>query len=121
MIEANPNTRPWRASVTYAAKQRAPAMPLQGPIFVTVEFFFPFPKGLLKKDGTPKSKDVPWKHTKPDIDKLLRAILDGCTDAGLWRDDSQVCRVAAEKYHSAKPYCAVRVGEIAPPLPFAEE
>jgi Holliday junction resolvase RusA-like endonuclease len=36
----------------------------------------------------------------PDLDKLQRAILDGFTDAGVWRDDSQVVRIRATKQYA---------------------
>jgi Holliday junction resolvase RusA-like endonuclease len=31
-----------------------------------------------------------WPAVRPDSDKLLRAVLDGLTEAGVWRDDGQV-------------------------------
>ena len=33
----------------------------------------------------------------PDIDKLIRAILDGLTDAQVWHDDGQVVWLQAAK------------------------
>jgi len=33
----------------------------------------------------------------PDLDKLVRAVCDGLTDAGIWDDDSQVIRLIARK------------------------
>lgn len=32
-----------------------------------------------------------------DLDGPIKAILDGCTKAGIWADDSQVWRLAVEK------------------------
>ena len=49
---------------------------------------------------------APWRATvtaharqamTEHLDKLLRAVLDGVTDAGAWRDDSQVAQLSAVK------------------------
>jgi Holliday junction resolvase RusA-like endonuclease len=37
---------------------------------------------------------------RPDLDKLLRSTLDGLTDAGVWRDDSQVVSISAAKVYA---------------------
>lgn len=110
MVQDNQKLLPWRDSVTAAASAAWPFPPLLGPVAVTCEFFFPFRSQDLRKDGSRKRpNEVPWKSAKPDIDKLIRAVLDALTAAGIWRDDGQVCRIAAEKYHHEKPYLSVKV------------
>lgn len=37
---------------------------------------------------------------KPDVDKVLRAVLDGLTSAGVWRDDAQVVSEATSKVYA---------------------
>lgn len=95
ITNANPRTKAWRTSVSDAAlKARADALPIEGVgVEVFVEFYLPRPA------SAPKRVTVPAK--KPDVDKLLRAILDGITDAGVWRDDAQVVRVVATKAFAA--------------------
>jgi Holliday junction resolvase RusA-like endonuclease len=95
ITNANPRTRIWRSSVSDAARSaRGDALPLEGVgVEVLVEFYLPRPA------SAPKRVTVPAK--KPDVDKLLRAILDGITDAGVWRDDAQVVRVVATKVFAA--------------------
>jgi crossover junction endodeoxyribonuclease RusA len=70
------------------------------PMEVVLTFYFPRPQShygtgrnahILK----PSAPDYPTKP--PDIDKLMRAIFDGATDAGLWLDDAQVVDVHAIK------------------------
>lgn len=39
--------------------------------------------------------------TKPDLDKLVRAILDALTSAGVYADDSQVVAIATWKVYTA--------------------
>jgi Holliday junction resolvase RusA-like endonuclease len=87
----NPRTRPWRAMVRDAAMQaRAGAVPLEGVgLEVVVEFYLPRPASAPKRVTEPAKK--------PDLDKLLRALLDGITDAGVWRDDALVIVASARK------------------------
>lgn len=86
----NLRTRPWKQSVTFEASvAMAATKPIADPVTVSVLFYLPRPK------TAPRSVLEPAK--KPDIDKLVRAILDALTDAGVWIDDSQVVSVAARK------------------------
>lgn len=87
--------RPWREAVKQAALDVvAGAARLEGPVSVEVVFTFDPPK------SAPKSRRCwPITRSSGDVDKLVRAVFDALTDAGVWRDDSQVVRLAAEKAH----------------------
>ncbi len=39
---------------------------------------------------------------KPDIDNLVKAVMDAMTFAGVWRDDSLVWNVHATKIYAGK-------------------
>lgn len=41
--------------------------------------------------------DELYSAEKPDLDKLERAVFDGITKGGAWRDDKQVARNVTEK------------------------
>jgi Holliday junction resolvase RusA-like endonuclease len=59
----------------------------------------PRPKSMKKTAAT-------TPHTKkPDIDNLLKAVMDALTDIKIWRDDSFVCLT-----HSSKWYAGGRSG-----------
>jgi len=84
---------PWRDSVRAAAAAAMGGRELElGPVFVVAEFGFPRPKGHY---GTGRNcctvrPSAPICHSQaPDIDKLLRAVLDSMTGV-VFRDDSQV-------------------------------
>lgn len=108
LVESSRAVGPWREAVR-AETQRAMNGygPADGPLQVSARFYFARPKSHwrtgrnahLLKDGAP-----PWPWTKPDVDKLARAILDGLTEGGAWIDDGQVVKLAASK-HYATPDC----------------
>ncbi len=84
--------KPWRAEVTRVAGEAwAGRESLAGAVSVEVRFVFERPKTV--------KRDTP--HVKPDIDKLLRALFDGVTDAKVWLDDAQVVSVIATKVYGA--------------------
>lgn len=104
MVESSKAVKPWREAVKWAAGEAvADSNGLRyptGPVNVTVDFTFRRPRNHyrtgrfadLLRDDAPELVD-----TKPDIDKLLRSTFDALTDAGVWRDDSQVAVVIATK------------------------
>lgn len=110
--EANPRTRPWRATVAWhAADAYAGQPPMLGEIRVYANFKFPRPKSHLTAKGELR-RGARWaKTSKPDLDKLLRALLDGLTDGGVFRDDAQVAYVSAWKHYSDQPGVSVDVRE----------
>jgi crossover junction endodeoxyribonuclease RusA len=85
----------WQKAVARAVDVTTP---LPGGLWLTVEFRLPRPKShYVNGDGQRVKPTAPVSHTtKPDIDKLQRALLDGLTGA-LYADDSQVVRVSAAK------------------------
>lgn len=67
----------------------------------------------------PRGRTVRRQHPckKPDIDKLLRTVLDALTNAGLWADDSQVVEVRSAKRYATDarpPGVVIRAKEIPP-------
>ena len=77
--------RNWRASVQQAAADAVPE-PLSGPIEIGARFV------LSRPQSAPKSRI--WPDVQPDLDKLVRALLDSLTGIA-FHDDKQVCRLAA--------------------------
>jgi Holliday junction resolvase RusA-like endonuclease len=75
-----------RAAALEAMQGKAP---LEGPLQIRIGFTMPRPNTV------PRARRN-YPATKPDIDKLARAALDGLTGA-LYRDDSQVIELDAHK------------------------
>lgn len=102
MREDNPATKPWRSAVAWeATAAMAGAAPMAGPLELAALFYFPRPKSHYRtgkhadilKDSAPF-----YCATKPDADKLLRAIGDALTGI-VFRDDSQFVKVTATKLY----------------------
>lgn len=68
--------------------------PLEGPLAVAMQFYFPRPAYMLKKKYP---QDVPLPMASgPDIDNLEKAVFDALNKLA-WRDDKQICRVSKSK------------------------
>ena len=80
MYESNKNLKAWRKHVTETLTQQHKGKQLLGALAVRITVKFARPKTVTRKNVT----------VKPDVDKLARAILDSGTDAGIWKDDSQI-------------------------------
>ena len=97
MVEMAGNPlKQWRTAISCKMKGEAAKIGWQlteAPVSVKLIFH-------LKRPKKPRFMDP---ATRPDVDKLSRAVLDAITDSGvIWRDDSQVVRLLAEK-HYARP------------------
>ena len=120
VTSSNENLRPWRESVTWAARDamadRGWAQ-ATGPMRAEVSFWMPRPK------SAPKTRDI-LPVTGKDADKMLRSIFDSLTNAGVWVDDSQVCagsftkryvvgphlpKIYVEHFHRVEPGVVIRI------------
>ena len=95
-IEASKYLPAWRKAITAAAiaeiENRSWAKSIE-PIEIEVIFY-------LERPATVSVAKRPWPIKPPDLDKLLRGVLDGMTDAGVWDDDGQVVKITAWKVYA---------------------
>jgi len=90
MVESSQSLGPWRERVAIAAHNAMENRPLiDGAVTMRIMFVLPRPK------NTPKTF-TPRAIKRPDLDKLVRAVLDAVTDTIL-ADDSQVVGLRADK------------------------
>jgi Holliday junction resolvase RusA-like endonuclease len=66
-----------------------PPKPLLGPLMLSVKAFISVPKSKSKKWQTAARVGEIRPTTKPDLDNLLKNIMD-CLKGGFWEDDKQV-------------------------------
>jgi Holliday junction resolvase RusA-like endonuclease len=89
--------RLWRSAVAERARDIAAALddaPLDGILHLDVEFRFPMPASRNRR--TRDAGRAP-KATRPDLDKLIRALGDSLTDGGLVHDDARFTSIYASK------------------------
>lgn len=87
--------RPWREMVTtqarnalaMARKNRVAVHQFSTEVGLHVAFVQPRPASAPKTKPLAATKK---SHLNHDLDKLVRAIQDSLTDAGVWEDDAQV-------------------------------
>lgn len=100
VVSDNPSLRTWRKAVS-AAAAAAVHEEIGYAVSVKLDFRLPRPKSRRKD---------PYPATRPDLDKLVRAVLDGITDAGAWKDDGLVVGVSAEKrWADDDPGCDITI------------
>ncbi len=103
-VDANAKKlKPWRKAVTAAAADAGGGLLLEGPVTLAAVFVLPRPKSHFRtgRNAHLLRDDAPrWVSTKPDLDKLVRALADGITDSGLWKDDNQVASILATKVYA---------------------
>ena len=100
-MAANRRTAGWRADVaTLAAQARPAGWDQRAPMYVWCRFAFDRPGGHFGTRGLRPSAPL-LKTTRPDLDKLGRAVLDALT-AVLWADDAQVVSLDLAKGFSSE-------------------
>ena len=105
--------RPWASIISYAAQEKGVQM-IAGPVEIVLVFAMPRPKSHY---GTGKNKDslkenAPLWHTvTPDLDKLIRCVLDALTGI-VWKDDKQVVSIRAGKLYNCRPGVNIEIKEI---------
>jgi Holliday junction resolvase RusA-like endonuclease len=92
LVEANKKLPAWREAVRLAARlamyDTEQVEPFDTPLKVAVTFFMPKPA---------KPKWAIFPASKPDLDKLIRGVMDSLTKAGTIKDDALVVEILAKK------------------------
>jgi len=65
------------------------------PVSLTVKFYLPAPKSKNKNDMESMKHNV-----KPDLDNLLKAVMDAMTGVEIWEDDALVYKIQSEKWYT---------------------
>ncbi len=119
VVDANSNAASWMQEVRSAARDAMLAAceedrfyPLiEGPLSVTVTFYRARPAGHYgtgRNASSLKASAPLLPVTKPDVDKLSRAVLDALTGV-VYRDDAQIVDKDVHKRFGVPERCEVIV------------
>ena len=80
---------------------------LKGAIKIAIHFFMPIPSSISNK----KKQQLQYMpHTKkPDIDNLIKAVMDAINYTNLWEDDSHIWCLMSSKTYSDEPQCQITI------------
>lgn len=92
----------WRSAIALTARQHG-ARPSADPIYIHIKFYMPKPRTVKRL----------YPSVAPDLDKLIRAVLDGLT-AIAYIDDGQVISIVAQKAYGERIGAEIAVGTRAP-------
>ena len=87
----------WRADIANAAR-KANVNKAEGAVEVALTFIMLKPKTVKRKEP----------FVRPDLDKLIRAVLDGLTDVA-YLDDQQVTHIQATKVYGDNQGVWIRI------------
>jgi Holliday junction resolvase RusA-like endonuclease len=90
LVDATAGNKNWRKTVRDAIEKDPKYRQFKGA--VNASFVFNMPKA--------KSNTKPQMIQKPDIDKLIRSVMDSLTDSALIEDDCRVVSISAQKIWS---------------------
>lgn len=84
---------------------------LEGEVSMKIDAFFSIPKSISKKK-TELMIIGEIKHTKrPDVDNIIKSILDGLNKVA-FKDDSQIVYLVASKKYSTMPRVEITIKEV---------
>ena len=113
MVESSKAVGPWREAVRAETQRIISGRIFDAPVQVEIAFFLPRPRGHY---GTGRNagqvrESAPWVPAgRPDLDKLIRATMDGLTEGGAWDDDAIVVSLSASKEYAddgQRPGCSI--------------
>ena len=105
------NIKAYKQRVGYIARKEF-KQPIERdtPLEINMKFYMPIPKYLsnVKKNRLTLEKEVRYVTKKPDLDNLLKAILDGLNGIAYF-DDGQVVKLSVEKVYSFNPRTEIEI------------
>ena len=84
---------------------------LEGPIRMTVIALYYIPKSASKKTRRLMLDGALLPTKKPDLDNVVKCIMDSLNKLA-YKDDAQIVTLVAEKCYGAEPMVLVRLSEI---------
>jgi Holliday junction resolvase RusA-like endonuclease len=93
-----------------AARAMSGAEPFETPMQMQVSCYYPIPKSWPKKIKQEAIDEEVFPKVKPDLDNVVKAVLDALNGV-VYRDDAQVVNLVATKRYATEPRVEVYVFE----------
>ena len=84
---------------------------LEGELKANIKAYFQIPKSASKKKYNAMEQGDIRPVKRPDIDNIIKSVLDSLNGLA-YRDDSQVVCINAEKYYSDNPRVEIEISEM---------
>lgn len=95
-------SRSWKHELAWASLPYKPKVPSEFPLRISLQFVLPKPASVRRS----------YPSVKPDLDNLIKGVLDSFTGI-FWRDDAQIVDYAMmSKRYGAQSGVAVCIEEI---------
>lgn len=95
----------------YAQKVKGFKFEKQVPLQLEVYFGMPIPKSFSKRKRQQIEQGLIFPAVKPDLDNLLKAILDALNGLA-WYDDAQIVSITMDKEYSEEPHIELNIRKI---------
>ena len=93
----------YEAAIADEAKRAMGVMePLETPIQFQMTAYYPIPKSWSKRKRTDALNGELYPMVKPDMDNVIKAVLDACNGI-VYLDDTQVVNLVVSKRYSDDP------------------
>ncbi|WP_180548886.1 RusA family crossover junction endodeoxyribonuclease [Staphylococcus haemolyticus] len=90
-------------------REQMPNTLLDGELKVTLLFYFKPPKSWSNRKKLLAIGQ--YKRTKPDIDNLMKTVLDAANKK-VWQDDNQIVEISSLKQYAEVPKIIMKVEEV---------
>lgn len=105
IVGVTPKLKAWRLKIRAATMAKHAGEPLDGPITVSLVFQL----------APPQRPRWPLPAVKPDLDKLIRAVMDSLSTTkqlrGVITDDARVVNITAAKTYHGNPGVLVTISQ----------
>jgi len=93
MYDPPKNKEAKEAIAIMARREMGSLPPMKGPLLIHTRFYLQKPKGKIRVNSTP----YPQPDCKPDLDNLVKLVLDALNGI-TYEDDAQCVQISATKY-----------------------
>lgn len=98
------------AATLYMNAANGMFFPAGTSVFVSVKAVYPIPKRATKKTREEIQRGDTLPFSRPDIDNVLKIILDSLNGVA-YVDDTQVCSISASKAYGDEPCVFVSISD----------